>query len=47
MYVVNTPKVPNPLSGIDYETLQTKFNPLEYESSCYGIDLYENVMTCL
>ena len=41
---VVVPKVANPLSGSDYETLQAKFNPLEHESSCYGIYLYENVL---
>lgn len=43
--LISTPKVPNPLSVADYATLQSLFNPLEYSSSCNGIDLYANVQS--
>ena len=44
---VEIPKIANPLSIADFETLQSRFNPLEFESSNNGIDLYENVLMFL
>ena len=44
---VEIPKIANPLSIADFETFQSRFNPLDFESSNNGIDLYENVLLFL
>ena len=41
---VTVPKVPSPLSVADFEQLQAQYDPIKYESTDHGIDLYQKVL---